>query len=111
MFGPSKRMAILDSIGRELQKRFTFSELDIYLKSSKISGMSKSERSDSKWAYAKERLSSISDKDILVLAKDLDLITTQDTTNRPDTERPDHWREHDQFRIFLSHVSTNTKVH
>lgn len=109
MISPSKRMAFLDTIGRELQRRFTFSELDIYLKASRVKGLLESDRSDSKWVYAKERLSGISDQDILKIARDLDLIE-QDGSNEevePIFKRPENWREHDRFRLFLSHVSRN----
>lgn len=109
MLSPSKRMAFLDSIGRELQRRFTFSELDIYLKSARVQALSPSDRNDSKWAYAKERLAGVSDLDILKIARDLDLVEVQGSEGEPVYERPEHWREDDRFRLFLSHVSTNAQ--
>ena len=112
MLGPSKRMAFLDTIGRELQRRFTFAELDLYLKASRVKGLMESDREDSKWAYAKERLAGISDQDILKIARDLDLVEIDGSEDQPIFERPENWQEHDRFRLFLSHVSANkAKAH
>lgn len=107
MLGASKRMAFLDSIGRELQRRFTFSELDIYLKASRVKGLAESDREDSKWAYAKERLAGISDSDIIKIARDLELVGAENANDEPTFERPENWNDHDRFRLFLSHVSAN----
>lgn len=109
MISPSKRMALLDSIGRELQRRFTFSELDIYLKASRVKGLAESSREDSKWAYAKERLAEISDQEIVKIAQDLGLGGAENPQNDSNFARPENWAGHDRFRLFLSHVSKNKR--
>jgi hypothetical protein len=69
----SDRMALLDRIGRTLQQRYTFSEIDIVLRAAHLSGLQASARQDSKWAYTKERLAGVSDNELIRFAKELDL--------------------------------------
>lgn len=106
------RMQLLDRLGRALQKNYTFSELDLVLKASRIKNLEPSDRQDSKWAYAKERLGSASPNDLLNLARELSLNTdfldhTQAQTR--DIVYPANWAETDKFRLFVSHISKHKR--
>ncbi|MHA7833251.1 MAG: hypothetical protein ACX94A_02090 [Algiphilus sp.] len=97
-------MQLIDRIGRELQSRMTFSEIDVYLKawdvdlSKDVSGV------NSKWVYVKELLAGESDEKVIEIADELDMehgYTAHRDFNQGDTK---FWLQ-GYFRLFLSHVS------
>ena len=66
----SERLALIDKIGRELQSRFTFSELDDYLTASGIVHP-QNVAANSKWVYSRAALTPLSPAKILEVADDL----------------------------------------
>lgn len=68
------RVTLIDKIGRELQSRFSFSDIDAFLSGfgvKKPEGVSM----NSKWVYSKSALSEASNDIILLIAEELDLKT------------------------------------
>lgn len=111
----SDRMALLDRVGRTLQQRYTFSEIDLVLQAARLSGLQVSARQDSKWVYSKERLAGVGDSELIRFAKELDLPLDVGQTQPLSLadlelaqrfgERPDAWRDTDDLRLFISHIS------
>lgn len=115
----ANRMELLDRLGRLLQERYTFAEIDLVLKAARLGNLETSDRRDSKWVYSKERLASVSDAELIRFAKELDLPVDVGPNERPDLadlelaqrfgEPPDAWRDSDQFRLFVSHISKHKR--
>jgi hypothetical protein len=56
----SEKLAVIDRIARELQSRFTYSDIDIYLAEFGVAKPTEV-MSNSKWVYSKEALKKCSD--------------------------------------------------
>lgn len=105
-----QRMDLIDRLGRELQRLYTFPEIEIVIKAARLNGLSDSERRDSKWAYVKERLAGVAEQDLQRFALE---VGVQPVVNpgeggnvvSPLLDPPGMWRDTDQFRLFISHVS------
>jgi hypothetical protein len=67
------RLNLIDRIGRELQSRMTFSDIDIYLRGFGIDTRKKTPSVNSKWVYVKELLSDAADDVIFKLADELEI--------------------------------------
>lgn len=101
-----ERIELIDRIGRELQTRMTFSEIDAYLKSYKID-VDGFEKGNSKWLYVKDILPNTTDTIILEIASELNL---KSTVLSNDFEVDDFidatfWKP-GYFRLFVSHISS-----
>lgn len=95
------RLHLLDQIGRELQARFTFTEIDTYLKGFGINLKKEWSRANSKWVYTKEILSDESDEILAEIAEELGIerpYTTQ-------TARESRYWLTGHLRLFISHCS------
>jgi hypothetical protein len=100
------RIELIDKIGRELQSRMTFSEIDAYLKSYKID-INGFEKANSKWLYVKDILPNTTDKIILEIASELKM-TNQILDNDYDGDDfidASFWKP-GYFRLFVSHISS-----
>lgn len=105
---PIDRMNAIERIASELQSRFTFSDLDVYLCAYGISPSEEPMPYNSKRVYAKQQLAAVEDSKIYSLIEDLDLGSPQALTLA--TAPPDIWAENKRFRLFISHVSKD-KLH
>ncbi len=97
------KLALVDKLGRELQSRFTFIEIDRFLAEFGIKAAADADRF-SKWVYSKNALSGAPDAIILRIAAELDLQT--DGVNVSHLGPPRNWKDGDQFRLFISHTSS-----
>jgi len=101
-----ERIEIIDIIGRELQNRMTFSEIDSYLTSYNIN-VNGFEKGNSKWVYVKDILPHITDNIILEIANELKIkhpfLIKVDKEN--DFVEPNFWKP-GHFKLFISHLST-----
>jgi hypothetical protein len=97
----SEKMALIDRIGRELQSRFDFFEIDAYLAEFKIS--TRGGDWSSKLRYSKAALHGEPTDRIIAIAEDLDI------ENLPDQDgvssSPQNWMETTKFRLFISHLA------
>lgn len=101
------RFNLIDQIGRELQSRMTYSDIDIYLKGFGIDPRAKTEDKSygSKWVYSKDILAGESDDVILSIADELELEHPYSSTKRVDLADSKFWLPN-HFRLFLSHLSS-----
>ncbi len=93
-----------DRIGRELQARYTFNDIDVYLAAFGID-ISKSTGFGSKWLYVKDALSSVSQNTLAQLVEDLELGTL--TATVASYSPPSNWVNTEDFRLFISHIAVH----
>lgn len=98
----SERLALVDKIGRELQSRFSYTDIDIFLAEFGVkppTGVT----ANSKWVYSKAALQGHPDDTLLKIASELEL--PQGTSIIADTTPPRNWQGTTLFRLFISHIS------
>lgn len=100
---PSERLDILNQVGRELQARYTFREIDDYLGALGID-TPETFPTNSKWVYSKAMLAKASDKVLAEIAEDLGLGGSVAAV-LAQANPPGLWRFSDDFRLFISHAS------
>lgn len=99
-----ERIEIIDIIGRELQNRMTFSEIDSYLDSYNIETKG-FEKGNSKWVYVKDILPNTNDNIILQIASELKINHPSLSEIENDLIEPNFWKP-GHFKLFISHLST-----
>ena len=97
----SEKMALIDRIGRELHSRFSFREIDAYLREFQITTAGGSW--SSKLEYAKASLHGEPTDRIIAIAEDLDLenLHAEFAVSAP----PKNWIGTSKFRLFISHLA------
>ena len=65
------RMTLISTIGRELQSRMTYSDINGYLQGFGVDCKKTTSNTNSKWVYVKELLASESDNLVLKIADEL----------------------------------------
>ena len=98
----SEKLDLIDRIGRELQSRYTFTEIDRFLAEFAIEPPT-SVSSNSKWIYSKAALSGIAIEKILRIAQELDVGVGGQ--NPASITLPANWAKITEFKLFLSHIS------
>ena len=101
---PSERLALIDRIGRVLQARYTFADIDFYLAEFGIE-TSESTGFGSKWLYAKDALSSVSENTLAQIVEDLELGTLAAMV--ASISPPSNWANTEDFRLFISHIAVH----
>lgn len=104
-----EKIKLIDDIGRELQSRMTFSEIDSYFEAYGIP-IGHQPSYNSKYVYVKEILPKINDEIIIQIANELNikhnfqnkLPTFKDTTTT-------FWKT-GHFKLFISHISSFKKT-
>lgn len=101
------KVELISAIGRKLQERYTFSDLNNLLKTYGVAVIDNPiKKYNSKWVYVKDLLPEYSDELVLSLAKDLEIehpvLLTE--TNVVLAEH-DFWRP-GYFKLFISHLAT-----
>lgn len=101
------RFNLIDKIGRELQSRMTYSDIDVYLKGFGIDADAKTQDKSfgSKWVYSKEVLADEPDEIILSIADELEIEHPYGSTQRADLADSKFWLPN-HFRLFLTHLSS-----
>ena len=101
----SDRLALLDKVGRELQSRFTFSDIDVFLAAFGVKPPREGAATNSKWVYSKVALADVTDDILLHIAGELGIAgaTSQSVRQSP----PRNWDGVTKFRLFISHVSVD----
>ena len=98
----SDKLALIDKIGRELQSRFTTSEIDLFLAEFGISPP-QNVMANSKWVYSKVALSGVPEETIVRIASELDMPVSP--TMGELAAPPRNWANTKLFRLFISHIS------
>lgn len=103
------RLTLIDRIGRELQSRMSYSDIDAYLSSFGIDVNKQTSGVNSKWVYSKELLADAPESTVLKLASELE-IDHNYAANGDNQEviEATFW-EPQSFRLFLSHLSSYKK--
>jgi hypothetical protein len=99
----TQRLELTDKIGRELQRRFGYREIDQFLETYKISPPN-NVTANSKWVYSREALSKTPPDVILKIAEELEIESIQ-AVNK--LVPPRNWQGTKDFRLFISHISKN----
>lgn len=100
-----ERLDLISKIGRELQSRMTFGDIDVYLDGFGVPAADGQRSYNSKWVYAKERLSAVADELIVQIADELGLPHSYVVVPRGEVGDSRYW-EAGHFRLFLSHLSS-----
>lgn len=103
------RLSLIDRIGRELQSKFSYTEIDSYLKAYGVDTKKPTSGVNSKWVYTKELLSDEKDSLILRIANELELQHNYSLEEILDSVEANFW-EPFHFKLFLSHLSSFKKT-
>jgi TIR domain len=98
----SEKLALIDKIGRELQSRFRYDEIDTFLAEYKINPPGQVGY-NSKWVYSKVALQGITNDVLLKIAEELDINVPH--AKAVSSVAPRNWKDSNQFRLFISHIS------
>ena len=97
------RFEAIDKIGRELQRRFGYSEIDMYFAQFGVQPPPDGVGANSKWVYSKAALASAPLEIVARIADDLDLGSLAQLSAQANP--PSIWRGITYLRVFLSHIS------
>lgn len=104
-----ERLELIDRVGRELQSRMTYADIDVYLKAHGVDTKKPTSGSNSKWVYVKELLSDEKDDLIVRIADELGIIHSFAIADSNTTVEATFW-EPFHFKLFLSHISSFKKT-
>jgi TIR domain len=99
----SQKLTLIDRIGRTLQSRYGFAEIDIYLAEFNIQPPKDATRG-SKWVYTKEALRDVPFDTVIKIAEDLEL-EQEIRTAHGASSAPRNWQGTNKFRLFISHIA------
>lgn len=105
-----KKLELISDIGRKLQEKFTFDEIDNYLNTYQIKTKHNNEFV-SKWSYIKEVLPSADSNTVLKIAKELELIEVKpqevekEKVKKNSSELVELWGHNyeSKYKLFISH--------
>ncbi len=100
----SERLGVIDKIGRELQSRYSYGEIDAYLAAFGVQPPG-NVGVNSKWVYAKAALAPVDLSVIARIADDLEIGSLIEFSAK--AIPPANWRETTDFRLFISHISAD----
>lgn len=99
-----QRLELIDRIGRELQRRFRYDEIDQFLAAYSVSPPPpNSVGANSKWIYSKVALREAPANKLIAIAQELELDPSGSTINT--VAPPENWKDARQLRLFISHIS------
>jgi hypothetical protein len=98
----SDKLALTDKVGRQLQARFSYGEIDAFLAEYGLKGPSDI-TVNSKCVYAKAALTGVADDVLLRIAEELDVVAPG--MKAPVARPPKNWVGTTDFRLFVSHIS------
>lgn len=104
---PTERMALLEKIGTELQRQYTFADIEVFLNAAKVRWDRETEWGGSKRVFAKLALANAPDDDLLKLASELEIAAADGGAGPVMVTPPSHWRDTKEFRLFISHISAD----
>ncbi|HZV62649.1 MAG TPA: toll/interleukin-1 receptor domain-containing protein [Methylophilaceae bacterium] len=103
-----EKLSLIDRIGRELQSRMSYGDINTYLKAHGVDIKKPTSGVNSKWVYTKELLVGEKDEVILAIANELQLPHSHADDDNQHTVEATFW-EPFHFRLFLSHLSSFKK--
>lgn len=99
------RFNLIDRIGRELQSRMSYSDIDVYLTGFGINCSKETSSINSKWIYVKELLADVDTATIIRIADELEVEHSFSAPRSVTSSETRFWLA-GHFRLFLSHVSS-----
>ena len=102
---PLEKLKLIDDIGRDLQSKMTFSEIDSYFQSYGIP-TDHTPSYHSKYVYVKEILPKISNEIIIQIANELDIEHNYQSKLPVFKDNSTSFWKIGHFKLFISHVST-----
>ena len=99
-----EKIDLIDRVGRELQSRMTYVDINVYLKSYDIDTKKETSSTNSKWVYVKELLADEPDNKIIEIANELEIEHGYSFAQDVSTADTKFWLP-GYFKLFLSHVS------
>jgi hypothetical protein len=97
---PSLNMKLADAVAREMDKRYSFSEIDTYLGEFGVPTPYNFSDFD-KVEYVKTTLRGVADATMARIAEDLEVSAAVTPVLRP----PRNWPDDTKFRLFIGHIS------
>jgi hypothetical protein len=97
---PSHKVLSISAIAAELQKRYSFQDIDMYLQACGID--TPHHYGESKLTYVKATLNGVSNSLVTTMMDDLEIDITG--TQLP-TPPPKNWSDGRTFRLFISHLA------
>ena len=104
-----ERFELIDRIGRELQARMSYSDIDAFLPAFNIDITKPTSSVNSKWVYVKELLADASSETIIRIADELDMDHPYVLAPANEITESRFW-EPSHFKLFLSHLSSFKKT-
>ncbi len=98
----SDKLALIDKVGRELQARFTYDEINTLLAEYNIA-RPENVSFNSKRVYSKTALQNVESNTLIRIAQELDLDIPR--SHGAATTGPRNWKGTKDFRLFISHIS------
>jgi hypothetical protein len=98
------RLNLIDRIGRELQARMSYADIDVYLSEFGVDIKKDTPSINSKWVYTKNLLANVPDNTILKLADELKIEHDFVGPREIDLSDSKFWLA-GHFRLFMSHLS------
>jgi len=99
-----ERMDLIDRVGRELQSRMSYADINVYLRGCGVDTTKETSSINSKWVYVKELLADEPDSKIVDIANELELEHGYSPSRDLGASDTKFWTP-GHFRLFLSHVS------
>jgi hypothetical protein len=99
-----ERFNLIDRIGRELQARMSYLDINIFLNSFGVDTTKETSGANSKWIYAKELLADATESVVLQIADELDIVHGHTISSGTVHEDSRFWIP-GYFRLFVSHLS------
>ncbi|WP_226018200.1 toll/interleukin-1 receptor domain-containing protein [Novosphingobium sp. FKTRR1] len=102
-------MDLLEKVGTELQRRYTFTDIDAFFAAANVptANIDGWGGANSKRVYAKAVLARVPEEILLRVASELDLLLPEAFS---EVTPPAHWQGTKSFRLFISHVSKDKAI-
>lgn len=99
----AEKFALIDKVGRELQSRFTYVDIDAFLAEFGIKPPGPSSDYGSKWVYSKTALQGVGNDTLFRIANELDIAIPRGEVLS--SSGPKNWENTTKLRLFISHIS------
>ena len=99
----SDKLVLIDKVGRALQAKFRYDEIDVFLADYKIKPPTGNVGTNSKWVYSKAALQGVDTSTLVKIAQELgvEVPHSQHLSATP----PRNWIGATDLRLFISHIS------
>ena len=98
-----EKINLIDQIGRELQSRMSYADIDIYMAACDVDTSKQTSNINSKWVYVKELLADEPDAKVLEIADELEVEHDYAATPEVSIADATFWKP-GLLRLFLSHT-------